>query len=109
MNTQNILKNGNIMLTATNNIFNNQKIQIPKLNLKLESSSNFQLPPTPPSCSSSEESEDNQTISQPASPNVRKSNNRIMVNHHTTTRQPIHTPLISTQPVSYNCLLYNDF
>lgn len=88
------------MLTATNNIFNNQRIQMPKLNIKLEPNASFQLPPTPPSCSSSEESEDNQTVSQPASPNVRKTNNRIMINHHTTTRQPIHTPLISSQPVS---------
>lgn len=91
------------MLTATNNIFNNQRIQMPKF--KFEPSANFQLPPTPPSCSSSEESEDNQTVSQPASPNVRKMNTRIVINHHTTTRQPIHTPLISSQPVTNTFLL----
>lgn len=87
------------MLTATNNIFNNQRIQFPKLNIKLEPGTSFHLPPTPPSCSSSEDSEDNATISQPSSPGVRKSNARIMVSHHST-RQPIHTPLISSQPVN---------
>lgn len=92
------------MLTATNNIFNTQRTQMPnKLSIKVEQSPiSFQFPPTPP-CSSSEESEDNQVTTTAS---VRKTNGRIMVNHHhhhhhqTSTRQPIHTPLISSQPVS---------
>lgn len=70
------------------------------------------LPPTPPSCSSSEDSEDNGPISQPGSPAQRKTTTtaaRLLVSshHHTTTRQPINTPLISTQPVSVWPLLMN--
>lgn len=96
---QSILKHTNIMLTSTNNIFTNSRIPMPKLNIKLEAGSNFHLPPTPPSCSSSEESEDNAPASQPPSPNVMRSKaTRVMLSHHTTTRQPIHTPLISSQP-----------
>lgn len=89
------------MLTANNNIWPQE---IPRLNIKLEHNSNFQLPPTPPSCSSSssEDSEDNMTVSRPPSPAVRKSNARVMItnHHHSSTRQPINTPLISSQPVS---------
>lgn len=91
---QSVLKNGNIMLTATNHIQ-----LLPKISIKSEPTCTFHLPPTPPSCSSSEESEDNITISQPSSPNSRKMVGRVVLNHHTTTRQPIHTPLISSQPV----------
>ncbi|KRT86808.1 hypothetical protein AMK59_3011, partial [Oryctes borbonicus] len=96
-NTHSILRHANIML-ATNNIFAQKRSLPQQISLKLEPG--FQFPPTPPSCSSSEDSEDNTPASsQPASPSVRKTNSRVMVtNHHTTTRQPIHTPLISSQP-----------
>lgn len=66
------------------------------------------LPPTPPSSGSSgEDSEDNGPMSQPSSPVQRKTSTtaaRLLVSnhHHTTTRQPINTPLISSQPVSFN-------
>ncbi|CAG9859422.1 unnamed protein product [Phyllotreta striolata] len=56
------------------------------------------LPPTPPSCSSSEESEDNGAISQPSSPAARKTARLLLSQHQPSTRQPINTPLISTQP-----------
>ncbi|KAJ8931748.1 hypothetical protein NQ314_015280 [Rhamnusium bicolor] len=89
----------NIMLTSPHSIIP-PRIQLPaqKLNMKLENGSTFQLPPTPPSCSSSEDSEDNATISQPSSPAARKNTARMVLNHHTLTRQPINTPLISSQP-----------
>ncbi|KAJ8953989.1 hypothetical protein NQ314_007182, partial [Rhamnusium bicolor] len=91
----------NIMLTSPHTIIPS-RIQLPaqKLNMKLENGSTFQLPPTPPSCSSSEDSEDNVTISQPSSPAARKNTARMVLNHHTLTRQPINTPLISSQPIS---------
>ncbi|KAJ3641325.1 hypothetical protein Zmor_027837 [Zophobas morio] len=96
--TQSILKQANIMISSPHNVIP-QRIQVPKLNIKIEPGTGFHLPPTPPSCSSSEDSEDNATISQPPSPNVRKNAaNRVVINHHTSTRQPIHTPLISSQP-----------
>lgn len=68
--------------------------------VKVEPSTGFVLPPTPPSCSSSEESEDNTPCSQPSSPSRSRTNTRVLLSSHTTTRQPIHTPLISSQPVS---------
>lgn len=88
-------------MRAPSNIFN-QRLHIPKLDIKLEPGIAFNLPPTPPSSSSSsEDSEDNATLSQPASPAIRKTNSRVMMSSsHHTTRQPIHTPLISSQPVS---------
>ncbi|RZC38735.1 cyclic AMP response element-binding protein A-like, partial [Asbolus verrucosus] len=96
-NTQTILKHAGIMISSPHNVIP-QRIQVPKINIKIEPGGSFHLPPTPPSCSSSEDSEDNATISQPPSPNVRKTAARVMLNHHTSTRQPIHTPLISSQP-----------
>lgn len=94
-----LLKQTDMLLRAPNHILN-QRIHIPKLDIKIEPGITFNLPLTPPSSSSSsEDSEDNATLSQPASPAIRKSNSRVMLssNHHTT-RQPIHTPLISSQP-----------
>nr|XP_022905581.1 cyclic AMP response element-binding protein A-like [Onthophagus taurus] len=84
-----IIRNSNLMLTS-NNVFA-PKFSLSKINVKIEPGTRFHLPPTPPSCSSSEDSEDNSH-----SPCVRKTNARVMVTH--TTRQPINTPLISTQP-----------
>ncbi|XP_018565838.1 cyclic AMP response element-binding protein A [Anoplophora glabripennis] len=94
-----ILKSANIMLTSPHTIIPS-RLQMPtqKLNIKIENGSTFHLPPTPPSCSSSEDSEDNATISQPSSPAARKTAARMVLNHHTSTRQPINTPLISSQP-----------
>ncbi|KAJ8958330.1 hypothetical protein NQ318_017476, partial [Aromia moschata] len=94
-----ILKSANIMLTSPHTIIP-QRIQLPaqKVSVKLENGGSFHLPPTPPSCSSSEDSEDNATISQPSSPAARKATARMVLNHHTSTRQPINTPLISSQP-----------
>ncbi|XP_017768710.1 PREDICTED: cyclic AMP response element-binding protein A-like isoform X2 [Nicrophorus vespilloides] len=101
-----ILKHRNIMLTAANNnIFTSAKLP----NIKTEPGSSFSLPPTPPSCSSSEESEDNITVTSqpsssaasPATVVVRTKSStttaRVLLSHYTT-RQPIHTPLISSQP-----------
>jgi len=103
---QSVLKQ-NLMLTATNNIFS--KTNFPKLSIKLEPGSTFTLPPTPPSCSSSEESEDNNGINVVNHPNVISispstaqqralKSSRVIIGHTTSTRQPINTPLISSQP-----------
>ncbi|XP_050296155.1 cyclic AMP response element-binding protein A isoform X2 [Anthonomus grandis grandis] len=85
-------------IVITTNTLLPQRIQIPKINFKLATSngSTFHLPPTPPSCSSSDDSEDNATISQPSSPAARKANRPILPNPPV--RQPIYTPLISSQP-----------
>lgn len=97
-NCQSVLKQTNMILRAPSSIFS-QTIHIPKLDIKIEPGLAFNLPPTPPSSSSSsEDSEDNATLSQPASPAIRKTNNRVMLTQTHPTRQPIHTPLISNQP-----------
>ncbi|XP_066150446.1 cyclic AMP response element-binding protein A isoform X1 [Euwallacea fornicatus] len=86
-----------IFITTPNSLIP-QRIQIPQLNIKLAPSNGaFHLPPTPPSCSSSDDSEDNATISQPSSPAGRKVSRQGLA-HHPTPRQPIYTPLISNQP-----------
>ncbi|XP_060523568.1 cyclic AMP response element-binding protein A isoform X2 [Cylas formicarius] len=87
----------NLLLTSPHSVIP-QRIHIPKYSIKIENGNAFHLPPTPPSCSSSDDSEDNATISQPPSPASKKSSNRLILNHATSTRQPIHTPLISSQP-----------
>lgn len=102
-----IKSSANILITSPHAIIP-QKIHVTKSGaIKLEPRSallHHSLPPTPPSCSSSEDSEDNAPISQPGSPAQRKTTSttaaRLLVHHHTTTRQPINTPLISSQPVS---------
>ncbi|KAL1487742.1 hypothetical protein ABEB36_015579 [Hypothenemus hampei] len=90
----------NILIAAPNNLLA-QRIQIPQtLNIKLAPNGNntFNLPPTPPSCTSSDDSEDNATISQPSSPAARKISRTLLSHHHPSPRQPIYTPLISSQP-----------
>ncbi|CAH1131445.1 unnamed protein product [Ceutorhynchus assimilis] len=84
----------NIFITAGNSIIP-QRIQMPKLNIKLapKGSTFHHLPPTPPSCSSSDDSEDNTTTSSPAPRKIART-----ILPHPTPRQPIYTPLISTQP-----------
>ncbi|KAF5287687.1 hypothetical protein FQA39_LY15787 [Lamprigera yunnana] len=97
-NCESILEQTSLLLKAPNSIFN-RGLHIPKLSIKIEPGVTFNLPPTPPSSSSSsEDSEDNATLSQPASPAIRKTNNRVILTQNHPTRQPIHTPLISNQP-----------
>ncbi|KAG5888352.1 hypothetical protein JTB14_020752 [Gonioctena quinquepunctata] len=96
-----------IMLTSPHTIIP-QRINLPatttKATIKIEptilaAQQHFHhLPPTPPSCSSSEDSEDNATISQPSSPAARKNAAARLLVNQTTSRQPINTPLISSQP-----------
>lgn len=90
-----------IVLTTSPHAIIPQRLHL-KPSIKLEgaqfTTAIHNLPPTPPSCSSGEDSEDNGTISQPSSPAARKPARLIL--ERTSTRQPIHTPLISSQPVS---------
>ncbi|KAL3279544.1 hypothetical protein HHI36_017051 [Cryptolaemus montrouzieri] len=91
------------MISSSHSILPQKFTQMPKLSIRIEPSAapSFNLPPTPPSCSSSsDDSEDNVTItSTPATKkNCITSTARLLLNHHTTTRQPIHTHLISSQP-----------
>lgn len=97
------------MISSPHNIIPQRIQHVPKVNIKVETGNGFHLPPTPPSCSSSEDSEDNGTISQPPSPNFRKNlgANRVVVNSQASTRQPIHTPLISTQPVGFLTVIFH--
>lgn len=95
-------KRSSLLLSSPHNIIPPRINILPKLNIKVEAGTNsFSLPPTPPSYSGSEDSEDNGTISQPSSPAARKTTTRMIMNHHTSTRQPINTPLISSQPVCF--------
>jgi cyclic AMP-responsive element-binding protein 3 len=107
-----------------------QRLMMPKFNVKMEtqSSTAFGLPPTPPSSLPSDESEGNQSPEHRLSPmsppapvagHSRRNSHTAMGGHHSSptytsssssrnftssssgsTRQPIHTPLISSQPVS---------
>ncbi|GLV44131.1 Cyclic-AMP response element binding protein A [Carabus blaptoides fortunei] len=98
---QSVLKQSHLSHSTRSTIYgNSQRITVPKLNIKIEpTTSGFTLPPTPPSCSSSEESEDNASCSQPSSPGrPSRPSARVLLTTQTSTRQPIHTPLISSQP-----------
>lgn len=109
---------------------------MPKLNVKMEAQSQFGLPPTPPSSLPSDDSEGNLSpdhhgapMSPQTTPVSQTSTRRSAIAAATTTaavnsskiysgvstRQPIHTPLISNQPVSagnsweiYKCLIARD-
>ncbi|XP_044761224.1 cyclic AMP response element-binding protein A isoform X2 [Coccinella septempunctata] len=100
--SQNLLRQSGLVISSPNTVIPQRITQIPKLSIRFEPSTtqNFQLPPTPPSCSSSsDDSEDNVTVSPAPVPKKSSlvSTARLLLNHHTT-RQPIHTHLISTQP-----------
>lgn len=61
-----------------------------KLNIKLEPGTGFTLPPTPPSSTTSD------TESIPSESTELRRNSRVYLS--SSSRQPIHTPLISSQP-----------
>ncbi|XP_055319066.1 cyclic AMP response element-binding protein A isoform X2 [Sitodiplosis mosellana] len=118
-----LLKNQQIILNGTQ-----QRIVVPKLNIRMDGqqTQGFGLPPTPPSSLSSDDSEDNQSAeihtipSSPASslssfsPNSSQAQQQTVKNGNqsanggspnssrgyttSSSRQPIHTPLISNQP-----------
>lgn len=110
--TQSLLKNQHVMVGS-----GSHRIVIPKV--KLESQSGFGLPPTPPSSLPSDESEGNQSpehMHAPLSPQAPSttSSRRTSMNNNSSSRgytsgsssrQPIHTPLISSQPVSPLCVV----
>ncbi|KAK9879200.1 hypothetical protein WA026_004048 [Henosepilachna vigintioctopunctata] len=101
--SQNLLRQSGLLISAPHSILPQKLTQMPKLSIRIEpsSASNFHLPPTPPSCSSSsDDSEDNITVSPSPAPKKSSiaSTARLLLNHHTSTRQPIHTHLISSQP-----------
>lgn len=101
---QSILKQPAALLLATRaNLLSQQShhVVMPSLNIKVEpANSGFTLPPTPPSSTSSD-SEGNVSPSHPSSPSRRLF---LSAASHSTpsgtasTRQPIQTPLISSQP-----------
>ncbi|BES90138.1 bZIP transcription factor [Nesidiocoris tenuis] len=72
-----------------------------KLENSSASNSRFTLPPTPPSCASSD-TEGNSSPIHPSSP-VQQT---LYLSAAVTTRQPIHTPLISSQPKGSTGVLY---
>ncbi|KAG4069692.1 hypothetical protein HA402_002271 [Bradysia odoriphaga] len=104
-------------LIQSQQLTQNQRIVTPKLNIKMEPQlSTFGLPPTPPSSLSSDDSEGNQSPehhSSPLSPPApvlssrrtpssiqggQNTNSTSRAYTGTSSRQPIHTPLISSQP-----------
>lgn len=104
--SQSLLKNQHVVVGT-----GSHRLVIPKV--KLESQSGFGLPPTPPSSLPSDESEGNQSpehVHAPLSPPTPATTNsrRTSMNNSSSrgytsgssSRQPIHTPLISSQPVS---------
>uniref|UniRef100_A0A1B6CNW0 BZIP domain-containing protein n=1 Tax=Clastoptera arizonana TaxID=38151 RepID=A0A1B6CNW0_9HEMI len=100
---QSLLKQPSAVLLATRANLLNQTSHVimPSLNIKLEpTSSGFTLPPTPPSSTSSD-SEGNVSPSHPSSPSRRlflSASSHSTPTTSTSSRQPIQTPLISSQP-----------
>ncbi|XP_021927970.1 cyclic AMP response element-binding protein A-like isoform X2 [Zootermopsis nevadensis] len=110
---QSLLKQSTILLTTRGNLFAQQnRVVIPKLNIKLEpnGTAGFSLPPTPPSSTTSDSEGNLSPDHNPSSPSrhVRQQHQqngttRLFVPSNNSTpsassRQPIQTPLISNQP-----------
>lgn len=96
---QSLLKQRTAVLQLNTNLLSQQNkshVLIPTMNIKVENgTSGFSLPPTPPSSTSSDSEGGNVSPSHPSSPT-----RKLFHSHATTTtsRQPIQTPLISSQP-----------
>lgn len=108
---QSVLKQPAILLTTRGNMFGQEnRVVIPKLNIKLEThgTAGFSLPPTPPSSTTSDSEGNVSPDHNPSSPSrhMRQQHNgttRLLVPSNSTAplasnRQPIQTPLISNQP-----------
>ncbi|KAJ9575289.1 hypothetical protein L9F63_025760, partial [Diploptera punctata] len=110
---QSVLKQPTILLATRGNLFAQQnRVVIPKLNIKLETngSAGFSLPPTPPSSTTSDNEGNVSPDHNPSSPSrqVRQQQHngtttRLFLPSNSSTatasnRQPIQTPLISNQP-----------
>ncbi|XP_071445531.1 cyclic AMP response element-binding protein A-like [Hetaerina americana] len=114
-NQQSLLKQPTILLAARSTLFSQQnRVVVPKINIKLEpSSTGFSLPPTPPSSSTSDNEGNLSPIHhQPSSPAAgaaghsrhgrgqqQNAATRLYLSASgSSSRQPIQTPLISSQP-----------
>ncbi|XP_047003678.1 cyclic AMP response element-binding protein A-like [Schistocerca americana] len=110
---QSVLKQPTILLATRGTIFAQQKMVIPKLNIKVEpNTSGFTLPPTPPSSTTSDSEGNASPGREPTSPGVGVAcvGGRVQRSSSGSTtqqprlllaapgRQPIQTPLISNQP-----------
>lgn len=73
---------------------------MPKLSIKIEPSSGFPLPPTPPSSTSSDSEGNLSPDHDPVSPRHPQQQQAPRLFLAAANRQPIQTPLISSQPVS---------
>ncbi|XP_046394244.1 cyclic AMP response element-binding protein A-like isoform X2 [Ischnura elegans] len=124
-NQQSLLKQPTILLAARSTLFSQQsRVVVPKINIKLEpSSTGFSLPPTPPSSSTSDNEGNLSPIHhQPSSPAAGAAsssrNGRGQQQNAATrlylsasgssSRQPIQTPLISSQPGSTGVLMLTE-
>lgn len=116
-NQQSILKQPTILLATRTNLYTSQnRLVIPKLNIKLEpnAAAGFSLPPTPPSSTTSDNEGNVSPDHNPSSPSRHIRQQQQQQQHNgttrlflpsnsssaptTTNRQPIQTPLISNQP-----------
>ncbi|PSN54876.1 Cyclic AMP response element-binding protein A [Blattella germanica] len=112
---QSVLKQPTILLATRGNLFGQQnRVVIPKLNIKLEpnGSAGFSLPPTPPSSTTSDSEGNLSPDHNPSSPSRHVRQQQTQQHNGTTrlflpsnsssatasNRQPIQTPLISNQP-----------
>ncbi|XP_068082885.1 cyclic AMP response element-binding protein A [Anabrus simplex] len=110
---QSILKQPTILLATRSSLLaqSQNRVVIPKLNIKMETnSSGFSLPPTPPSSTTSDSEGNVSPDHNPASPSSRQTSRqqhtattttRLFLSTSSATtsnRQPIQTPLISSQP-----------
>ncbi|KAK7604710.1 hypothetical protein V9T40_005896 [Parthenolecanium corni] len=85
-------------LASRNGLISQQssRLIMPHLNIKIESNSTgFSLPPTPPSSTSSDSETGNVSPERPSSSPARR---LFLSSTASSTRQPIQTPLISSQP-----------
>lgn len=97
---QSVLKAPTTILVsaARGSLFAPQKVVVPKLSIKIEPSSGFPLPPTPPSSTSSDSEGNLSPDHDPVSPRHPQQQQAPRLFLAAANRQPIQTPLISSQP-----------
>lgn len=94
---QSLLKQPTVLVSRSN-VQQSRVSVLPKLNIKVESG--FSLPPTPPSSTTSDSEGNDHHPSSPSSRQSAQVSSRLLVSPppSTSTRQPIQTSLISSQP-----------
>lgn len=96
---QSLLKQPTLLVSRNNVVQQQSRVSVlPKVNIKVESG--FSLPPTPPSSTTSDSEGNDHHPSSPSNRQSSQVSSRLLVSPppSTSTRQPIQTSLISSQP-----------